>query len=277
MSVEQWNKMVDGFDVEKMADQLHAVGASYYQISIGQNSGYYIAPNATYDRITGIRPSKCSRRDLVADLYETLHKRGIRLMVYLPSGAPGGDQTADAALEWRSGPYPNKEFQAKWEQVIREWSLRWGKKVEGWWFDGCYWPNTMYRSPDAPNFASFAAAARAGNPDAAVAFNPGVVYRMLSITPYEDFTAGEIDKPEQVMIRRAADGRIDGTQLQMLSYLGQTWGMGEPRFTADQVIGFTRKIRQAGGAVTWDVPVGIDGAISGVFLDQLAALSKALK
>jgi hypothetical protein len=277
ISVEQWNKMVDGFDVEKMAGQLHAAGASYYQISIGQNSGYYIAPNPTYDKLTGIQPGKCSRRDLVSDLYEALHKQGIRLMVYLPSGAPGQDKAADAALEWRNGPVPNKEFQVRWEQVIRDWSLRWGKKVEGWWFDGCYYPNAMYRSPEAPNFASFAAAARAGNPGAAVAFNPGVVYRMLSVTPYEDFTAGEIDKPEQVMVRRAADGKIDGTQLQMLSYLGQTWGMGEPRFTTDQVIGFTRKFRQAGGAVTWDVPVAIDGTIEPAFLEQLKALNAALR
>jgi hypothetical protein len=148
--------------------------------------------------------------------------------------------------------------------------------VAGWWFDGCYFPNSMYRSPDPPNFASFAAAARAGNPGAAVAFNPGVVYRMLSLTPYEDFTAGEIDKPELVTIRGAADGKIDGTQIQMLSYLGTTWGKGTPRFTAEQVIAFTRKVRDSGGAVTWDVPVELNGAIDRAFLDQLTALGKAL-
>jgi hypothetical protein len=276
MSAERWNQLVDGFDVERMARQLASVGAGYYQISIGQNSGYYLAPNATYDRLTGIAPSKCSRRDLVADLYEALHRRGIRLMVYLPSGAPAQDQAAVAALEWRNGPYANREFQEKWEQVIREWSERWGSKVSGWWFDGCYFPNSMYRSAEPPNFASFAAAARAGNPEAALAFNPGVVYRMLSLTPYEDFTAGEIDKPELAAIRRAAGGKIDGTRIHMLSYLGETWGKGAPRFTAAQVIAYTRKIRDAGGAVTWDVPVELDGTIAPAFLEQLAALNKAL-
>ena len=276
MSVEQWNKMVDGFDAEGLARQLQSVGARYYQISLGQNSGYYLSPNATYDKIAGIQPSKLSRRDLIADLYEALHKRGIRLMVYLPSGAPAQDKVATAALEWRNGPYPNQEFQRKWEQIIRTWSERWGRKVEGWWFDGCYFPNSMYRASEGPNFASFAAAARAGNPDAAVAFNPGVIYRMLSLTPYEDFTAGEIDKPELVTIRRGADGKIDGTQIQMLSYLGTTWGMGTPRFTTEQMIGYTRKVRESGGAVTWDVPIGLNGTISQPFLDQLAALGKAL-
>ena len=66
MSVDEWNKLVDGFDVDLMARQLQTVGARYYQITIGQNSGYYLSPNAAYDKIVGIQPSKCSRRDLVS-------------------------------------------------------------------------------------------------------------------------------------------------------------------------------------------------------------------
>lgn len=296
MSVAQWNALVDGFDVEALGDQLLSVGAPYYQITLGQNSGYYLSPNTRYDRLVGIQPSKCSRRDLIADLGTALEKRGIRLMVYLPSGAPAADKAATVALEWRNGPYPNKEFQKKWEQVIREWSLRWGRtdrtrakgvspkgsggersKVSGWWFDGCYFPNSMYRSRQAPNFASFAAAARAGNPHAAVAFNPGVVYRLLPLTPHEDFTAGEIDKPELVTVRRAVDGKIDGVQIQVLSYLGQSWGMGEPRFTPEQVVSHTQRLRSLGAVVTWDVPANRNGTIPQAFLDQLTAIRDAVR
>jgi hypothetical protein len=147
--------------------------------------------------------------------------------------------------------------------------------VEGWWFDGCYFSNSMYRSPDAPNFASFAAAARAGNPDSAVAFNPGVIYRIISVSPDEDFTAGEIDKPDLATVRRGVGGRIDGTQIHMLSFLGTTWGMGTPRLATEEVIAYTKKIRDFGGSVTWDVPVELDGTITQPFLDQLTALGKA--
>jgi hypothetical protein len=272
MSVEEWNRLIDNFDVETLAGQLASAGASYYQITIGQNSGYYLAPNATYDKITGIQPSKCSRRDLVADLYAALHKRGIRLMVYLPSGAPNADEAAVKTLDWRNGPYPNREFQQKWEQIIRDWSIRWGDKISGWWFDGCYFPNSMYRSPSPPNFVSFAAAARAGNPAAAIAFNPGVFYRQFSLTPAEDFVAGEVDHPERLQVRRSVDGKVDGAQIQMLSFLGQTWGMGAPRFTRSQVVEYSSKLWDAGGAVTWDVPLELNGTISQPFLDQLAAL-----
>ena len=275
MSVNEWNKVIDNFDTETLAEQLHSVGASYYQISIGQNSGYYLSPNPVYDKLTGIRPSKCSRRDLIADLFESLQKRKIRLMVYLPSGAPDQDKAAEAALEWRKGPYPNREFQLKWQQIIRYWSEHWGKKVSGWWFDGCYYPNSMYRSAKAPNFASLAAAARAGNPDAIVAFNPGVYYRMFAMSPYQDFMAGEIDKPELVKINRSTDGKLDGSQIHMLSYLGQTWGQGMPRFTGGQPVEYSKKLWAEGGAVTWDVPVGLNGTMAQAFLDQLRAIGKA--
>lgn len=275
MNIELWNKLIDSFDVQKMAKTLESVGAGHYQLSIGQNSGYFLSPNAAYDRITRIRPSKCSHRDLVAEFYEPLHQRDIKLMVYLPSGAPGQDKTAVAALEWSNGPHPNKNFQLKWQQIIEEWSKRWGSKVTGWWFDGCYFPNSMYRSVTAPNFASFAAAARAGNPDSCVAFNPGVIYRILSMSPDEDFTAGEIDKPDMASVRRNEDGRIDGTQIHMLSFLGEKWGSGAPRFTSEQVIAFTKKIVDVGGSVTWDVPVELDGTIAQPFLDQLSAVNKA--
>src|SRR4051812_24615393 len=56
MSVERWNNFIDHFDVNALATQLHEVGANYYLITIGQNSGYYLAPNATYDRIVGLTP-----------------------------------------------------------------------------------------------------------------------------------------------------------------------------------------------------------------------------
>ena len=276
MSVERWNALVDHFDTETLANQLLGVGAGYYQISIGQNSGYYLSPNSVYDRLVGIVPSKCSRRDLVADLAAVLQTRGIKLMVYLLRAPREGDHVAATALSYHRGPDRNREFQEKWQLVIREWSVRWGTTVAGWWFDGCYWPNTMYRSPGGPNFTTFAAAARAGNPSAVVAFNPGVVYRTISLCRDEDFTAGEIDKPELWTPKRVEHGVVDGAQIHVLSYLGQTWGMGAPRFTDEQAIAFSRKVAAVGGIITWDVPIQAGGTISKAFYGQLAAIGRAM-
>ncbi len=288
-SVEEWNRVVDQMDVEGLADQLASISAGYLVITMGQNSGHYCSPNEAYDQIVGIQPSKCSRRDLISDLYNALQPKGIRLMVYLPSGAPDRDQTAMRALEWKNGKYPLWKypnggpdggddrlvnFQRKWEKVIRHWSLQWGEKVSGWWFDGCYFPIAMYQHPEPPNFYSFAAAARAGNPDSIVAFNPGVRYPIVSLTEVEDYTAGEITEPDRV----TCQGRwVDSAQFHILCYLGEQWGRGEPRFTNQQVIQWTRDITEKGGVVTWEAPVLPDGLIPEAFVKQLKTLGNVMK
>lgn len=103
-SPEEWNARVDAFDVELLAAQLREVGADYFCITIGQNSGHYCSPNPVYDQLVGISPSKCSRRDLIADLAAALEPQGIDLWVYLPSGAPCADAQAVERLEWVGRP-----------------------------------------------------------------------------------------------------------------------------------------------------------------------------
>ena len=53
---------LDDFDVEALAAQLESAGARYLVLTLGQNSGFFNAPNAAYDRRTGYR----SRRALLA-------------------------------------------------------------------------------------------------------------------------------------------------------------------------------------------------------------------
>jgi alpha-L-fucosidase len=274
MSPERWAELIAGFDARGLAEQLESVGAGYLILTLGQNSGYYLAPNATYAGLVPERAGHLAPRDLVSDLSSELRARGIRLIVYLPSGAPNRDEAREA-LEWRNGPHRNRAFGGKWEAVVRDWSLRFGHGVDGWWFDGCYWPNHMYRS-EPPNFETLAAAARAGNPASAVAFNPGVVPRLLSVTPFEDYVAGEISDPSLLQIRRVEEGRIDGKQVHVLSYLGRSWGTGEPRYATEEVLEWSREVASAGGVVTWDVPVTPRGLLSEAFLGQLRAVGDAL-
>lgn len=282
-SASDWNKMVESFDVKILAEQLQSIGARYYFITIGQNSGHYCSPNKVYDEFVGIRPSKCSERDLVKDIYEVLNPIGIKVMVYLPSGAPAGDLTAVERLGWKwgfEGNWPTwgtrrtgerlSEFQLKWEAVIREWSLRWGRNVAGWWIDGCYFADEMYRHPDPPNFESFASALKSGNPDSIIAFNPGVKVPVISLTEYEDYTAGEISDALPV-----CPGRwVNGAQYHILTYLGSYWGTGDPRFPDELVLGYTKHINSKGGVITWDVPISPNGRIPQPFIDQLSNLKE---
>ncbi len=295
LTAEMWNRQIDAFDVEGLANQLASTGTKYLLFTIGQNSGHYCAPNATYDKLVGISPSKCSRRDLVADLAKELRKRNIRLLVYLPSGAPAANVEARKKLGWRWGrpggwQLPNEpvggrlaEFQRKWEAVIREWSLRWKDDVSGWWIDGCYFADEMYRFDDEPNFASFAAALRAGNPDAIVAFNPGVRVPIVVHTKHEDYTAGEVTLQQLPQAVETLPGRWlerDGEQVQsqILTFLGESWCRGDrPKWSDEKVVDLTRRITEKGAVVTYDVPIQTNGLIPHPFITQLRAIGETEK
>src|SRR5512137_1942451 len=91
VSVEDWNRRIDGFDVEGLARQLAEVRAGYLFLTLGQNSGFFLSPNATYDALVRRIPSRLSRRDLVADMAAALAPHGIPLLVYMPAHAPALD------------------------------------------------------------------------------------------------------------------------------------------------------------------------------------------
>lgn len=294
MDADTWNRRVDSFDAARLARQLASVNAPYFVLTLGQNSGFFCAPNATYDGRVEERPSRLSRRDLVADLASELRPRGIRLMVYLPCHAPANHRTAVEGLgctpTWdascfslRPGTYltqPGTDarltvFQRQWEAIVREWSERWGDAVSGWWIDGCFQADRMYRSSDEPNFASLAAALRAGNPRSIVAFNPGVRVPVVRHSEHEDYTAGEIaDAFPLTPPPGCVDGVVQDTaQYHVLTYMGTFWGRGEPRFAPEFAAAITRHLNAQGGALTWDVPISPDGALSEPFLRCLAALA----
>lgn len=296
-TADQWNRQVDAVDVNALADHLASAKVPYFIFSIGQNSGHYCSPNATYDSIVGIRPSKCSERDLIADLYDALSAKDINLLVYLPSGAPENDPVASKALQWEKGQHPDSVypnglpadavpdkrlvgFQRKWENIIAEWSVRWGDKVRGWWFDGCYYARAMYRYDQEPNFNSFAAATKAGNPDSIVAFNPGVMASVVCYTEYEDYTAGEVSNALPVPDMYSDAGRsrfVDQAQYHIMTFLGEGWCAGKPRFPDALAVGYTMLVNQYDGVLTWDVPITPQGRIPAEFLKQLKTIGHTVR
>ena len=282
LPVDEWNRRIDAFDVEGLARQLAEAQVPYFVITLGQNSGFYLSPNQAYDDIVGIRPSKCSRRDLIADLARALTPRGIRLLAYLPGGAPAADAVAKARLEGRPDERLT-DLQRNWEAVAREWSLRWGTSLSGWWIDGPY--NTAaYSHPDAPNYRSFAEALKAGNPDAIVAFNNGLRTPLYSITECDDFTPGEIERDMTVAAGNTPDYSrlqnyerfLNGAQLHVLTIMGEWWGKGPVRFPDELTIGYTKFINSRGGVVSWDAPLTQRGLIYEAFWPQVKALGQAI-
>ena len=279
-SADDWNRRVDSFDAGALADQLAEVGAKYYFITLGQNSGHYCSPNAAYDQIVGRVPSLCSKRDLPADLYAALSKKGIRLMLYIPAHPP--EHANDMApFKGKAGDLRVTEPRRLWESVIREWSVRYGKRIAGWWVDGC-WPKASFESTEAPNFESLRAALKAGNPDALLGFNPGGCHVPVPVNGPEDYTAGELthNLPLGDWCAPTAQGWpyqplqrfINGAQYHVLNFLGEWWGQGQPRFPDELVTGYTRYVNDHQGVVTWDVPISNEGRLPEAFVRQLKRL-----
>ena len=216
-------KQVEQFDANALSRQLEEMGAGYLVLTLGQKSGYFNSPNAAYEKRTGYAPGeRCATRDLPLDLYQALQPKGIRLMLYLPCQTPNADARAQQAFGLAQGAKDQPidlVFAEKWSEVIQEWADRYGDKVSGWWFDGGY-AHIQFNEAIA---ARYAAAVKHGNPKAIVTFNPGV--RVIRWTKAEDYTAGELNEPLQVI----PTGRwLEGSQWHALTYL-ETIGAGGTR------------------------------------------------
>jgi hypothetical protein len=268
---------VDDFDVPAVTRQLKAMGASYFILTLGQNSGFFNTPNAVYDQVVGIAPGeRCSRRDLPLDLHRALQPAGIPLMLYLPCQTPNADRRAQRAFglpEGRRDQPLTEEFAHQWAKVIHEWSSRYGDKVAGWWFDGGY-QHIRFSESIARIYAD---AVKRGNPKAIVTFNPGI--RLVRHTRAEDYTAGELNEPFTVL---PASRWVDGSQWHALTYLGSAWGRRDTRQPTERWVEWVRTVVAKGGAVTldmgpnWDPAVGPIGTFDEAQVAQFSAIRQGL-
>lgn len=262
--------LLEKYDAESVAKQIHEVGAQYFVFTIYQNSGFMNAPNAVYDAVTGFRAGeKCSKRDVPMELADALAKYGIRLMLYITAQTPNRDAVAQEKFGLEPAPRDLKitvEFAKKYAEVYRCWADRYGSKVSGWWVDGSYaWCD--FNEEIAQIYSS---ALKHGNPNAIIAFNPGVRRDEWRTS---DYTAGEINEPfaETVDSPRTSSGQ----QRQILTFLGNTWGNPVCRFSSEKWGEWMRSVVKNGGAVTLDVRPNTDpeaGPIGTINPEQLAQL-----
>lgn len=274
-SFEDYEQRLARFDVEVFAGEVEHLGAGYVILTLGQNSGYYLSPNATYERLVGAADGRHSAlRDLPMELGKALAKRGIRLVLYLPSRSPQRDPAAMAALGDvnQREPAP-QQFIANWSAICREWSLRYGKLVSGWWFDGYYAPEGWADLNAEHNWKTWAQAVRAGNPEAEIAFNrgAGVQKAFLTMNDAQTYTAGEM---RQIGPTPRTHPAPDGVQWHLLTYLGKTWGAfsDQPRYDAPTLLRYIDTVNAEGGCVSLDVRVTDEGHIQPVLYEALLPL-----
>lgn len=258
-----WDDCVKEFDTEKFASQIEQTGARYVIFTMMQRTRYLIAPNATYDRLTGYKPGEaCSTRDLVEDLYQSLHKRGITLMLYSTGDGPRQDPQAAQGLGYGGGTPVT--FVRNWASVAAEYGQRYGDKVAGYWADGCY-THTGYNEE---KWTILANGLRAGNPKRIIALNSPSMQLANSCTLNDDFTTGEVNSFGETSASRWRDG----VQWHVLSYLGGDWCSPGVRYSAEWMADYIRRASYSGGVISVDVLLFRDGSIDAA---QLACLKEA--
>ena len=242
------------FDVKGLVGQLREMRADYFIITLAQNNTYYCSPNEAYETIGKVpRHSRCSKRDIPAEIIAELKGTGVRFGLYLPCQPSRGDKMVveNFGLTMEDAGAGDHRITAQsatnWAKVIEEWSRRYGEDVSLWWFDGAY-PRLGMNDAIA---AQYKAACRVGNPNVQVTFNAGV--RGFGSERRSDYWAGEENEPLSVV--PSCRWRRENQQWHVLTYMGFTWGNRECRFRDDALRDWLQQVVCRGGMVTLDIQI----------------------
>ena len=287
-TIEEFNQWVNAFDVNAFAEDVELTGASWVIWGLGRT--WFNSPNATLESTVG---DFTSDRDLPLEIYDALHERGIRLMLYAAGdkAITGEDRAGKVALGW-DGTNDNytRTFVNNWADALQVWSDRYGTKVSGWWFDHSY-PN--YAVSDTacgtsnPELAIYRTHLLSGNPDdGIVGINHG--NRMggeLCHSPEDDYRAGHIRKDS---LEVASSRWWNGLQWHYMFPIGTSgWGSPYVRWDTQEQIDYVNENNRNEGVNTFSVfvytmpgesaegVVKVPGSLSNAQLRQLAALRDA--
>jgi hypothetical protein len=272
------NRIVGGFDLDGYIRQIEESGADWLIFTLAQGTGYLSSRCEHIDRLEkGFSPE----RDLIREIGEQLHRRGKRLIIYLPGAHTSSDPTMKRLLHLGEEGYAERH-----NEFIRDYSSRLGRLYDGWWFDSCQkQPNDIWQKEMD--------ACRAGNPEAVVAFS-GAEFcasggQLAPLCPIEDYHAGEIHLLENSKIRTdflwppggdiivdaacklrkkgqeakfyMPDAQFIGSvQWHCLLPIDLTFNPAVPNqychYTDAELFRFVDAVKAVGGAITINVPIG---------------------
>ncbi|MDD4773682.1 MAG: hypothetical protein PHZ09_08765 [Eubacteriales bacterium] len=279
-----WNSCVNALDAGLVARQLAEINAGYFIITVMQQSKYMIAPNETFNRITGYQNGEaCSERDLIGDLYDALAVYDIPLFLYFTGDGPIRDEPSRRTMD--AGTFPvTDRFLNCWSSVLLEYAEKYGDKIQGWWIDGLY-NGLGYENTD--KMKCFHDAVKRGNPDGLFSanfhgcFKSGGTKRIEGIgdvifgdfyheiappTPFCDFTAGDVVSFDAYNPTRF----IEGAQAHVLSFLGiphhpvmvyDGWGKPGCKYSPEYLRRYVQCVNALEGVVSIDVCLHRDGSI----------------
>ena len=284
------------FDVEGLKRQLVEMEADFFIITLGQNENLYNAPNATFGKIAGPgAATRCSERDIPAEIIASLKGTGIRFGLYSPCQPSFKDEVAEEKFGFgRPGKSHGRDWMmtdegaGNWAKVLEEWAVRYGNDVEIWWLDGAR-PDMKFSEKHAQMYRD---ALHKGNPHMVMTFNWGlldwevVVWKaydeqcgkdpgFVLKVPFREYgwqwSGGKLARTVLKQWTYAADftsgeaaepfrfmpeGRwFQGNQHFLLTYLGHYWKDKWCRYPDEIWIRFLEQYLANGGCICFDMGV----------------------
>ena len=247
------------FNAEKFAADVNQTGAGYVIFTLGQNSGFYCAPNPIYEELTGnSQGTKCFAGDVPMQAAKALEPYGIKLMLYLPSHPPSRDNDSSIRIgvdQKASGDWLMNDTTVKnWCKIIKYWSEHYGENIGGWWFDGFYpWINMN------EDYAKlYKEAVLWGNDQSILALNQGLEPIIYPANKYCDYTAGEFNEYGLLPTERF----VDGTQWHIASFIGKNWVDDSVVIDRDFFADYLNKVNSKDGVASIGLYIDSYGAMS---------------
>jgi len=199
MTADEWNRFVDGFDVQGFAAQAAEAKVGWVIFCIDDHYfAWPCAPNRAFDKYSGYAPGeKCSRRDLILDLADALNAKGVKLICYFAglNGYMKEPEVSAGLMDAGTGrgglnekTPPSTEGRRRRAEILREYADRYKDKIAGWWFDGV----ELNSYKDAPcDWAAIDSIVHRANPKAVIAFSYGGNEQACVCKGIDDYSAGD--------------------------------------------------------------------------------------
>ena len=292
----EYKQAVDEFDVQAFGELNETIGSGYVLFTLNHQYPHCPAPIEAWETI---HPGWTTERDLIQEIADDLGSRGIPLLLYVASHLvgnqdnPQGNRIFNSEVKWLKAHQFGQQSDIANEDhfdifnnnvtVLSAIGERYGDKVAGFWLDG--WDLIPEVYPHS-NFQELFEASKVGNADRIVTFNRWI---FPTVTPWQDYWAGEIDSPDKLPTAQYMDTEVGkGLFYHSLIAMEDDWaftaeGLEEsesfynPRYSSEDLVEYIQGIHSVGGAVTINIVVHQNGTLGTEAMQIMTEVKDALR
>ena len=279
-----FEETVARFNAREYVDKIAATGAQYIIFTATHALQILPAPCAAIDRIA---PRRTTKRDLLGELADACHDRGLHFILYYNNSCNHGD---DPEWEYAVGYHTadRSRLTNNLFAIIHELGARYGSRLSGWWFDsvGSLDPRG-YFNPTTTDFHDFqfpwddwVETARTGFKDRLVTLNSGVLSHYLYST-HQDYEAGEVGSFVSIPSAQFTPDHLQDHRWVCLDNPGWLHGkvktpLAAPRVSLAVAVDYVRTCNSVKVPVTFNIDIDRSGQFSPESLAFLGDLKKTL-